>query len=132
MKKRIYQLTELDVARLERHAERNPHYQAMLDTLLERADIVESPRIRANVVTMNSQVSLIDKTSGQQMTWTIVYPDAADFAQGHLNVFSPVGIALLGARRGEHVTVASPDGGTAVLTINEILYQPEASGDYAH
>ena len=33
MKQRLYQLTELDVARLEKHAEHNPRFQTMLDTL---------------------------------------------------------------------------------------------------
>ncbi|KGX63037.1 hypothetical protein Y024_2613 [Burkholderia pseudomallei TSV44] len=132
MRNRIYQLTELDVARLEKHAERNPRYQEMLDTLLERADIVEPNKIQANVVTMNSQIKLLDETAGQDRAWTIVYPDAANFEQGRLNVFSLVGMALLGSRCGERVKVTLPGGADATLKIVEIVYQPEASGDYAH
>ncbi|AGK51296.1 MULTISPECIES: GreA/GreB family elongation factor [Burkholderia] len=132
MRNRIYQLTELDVARLEKHAERNPRYQEMLDTLLERADIVEPDKIQANVVTMNSQIKLLDESAGQDMIWTIVYPDAANFEQGRLNVFSPVGMALLGARRGERVKVTLPGAADATLKIVEIVYQPEASGNYTY
>jgi len=75
-------LTELDVARLEKHAAApgaNARFQEMLDDVLERAVIVDSREIPANVVTMNSQATLVDESSGEQMTWTVVYPPDADF-----------------------------------------------------
>ena len=130
MNPRICQLTELDVARLEKHAEQNPRFQEMLDMLLERADIVRPEAVRADVVTMNTQITLTDETMHEDMTWTVVYPDAADFAQGRLNVFSPVGMALLGVRRGEQVKITLPSGTDAVMTVSEIVFQPEANGDY--
>ncbi|WP_323121214.1 GreA/GreB family elongation factor [Burkholderia alba] len=130
MKKRLYQLTELDVARLEKHAEHQPRFQEMLDTLLERADIVQPSAIKATVVTMNSQVTLIDETTQDSMTWTIVYPDAANLEQGRLNVFSPVGMALLGAQRGELVKITLPNGAGKMMKVADIVFQPEANGDY--
>jgi regulator of nucleoside diphosphate kinase len=109
-------LTELDVARLEKHAAA-PGAQAKL----------HSP---ANVVTMNSQATLVDESSGEQMTWTVVYPPDADFAQGRLNVFSPVGLALLGAKRGERIRFTPPSGTEKVLKLEKILFQPEAADDF--
>ncbi|WP_179402136.1 GreA/GreB family elongation factor [Burkholderia guangdongensis] len=130
MKKPLYQLTELDVARLEKHAAHDPRFQQMLDTLLERADIVQADAIKSNVVTMNSRVTLIDESSQDQTTWTVAYPGDANLEQGRLNVFSPVGIALLGTHRGERVDVLQPDGTKKRMKIADIVYQPEASGDY--
>jgi regulator of nucleoside diphosphate kinase len=126
-------LTELDVARLEKHAAApgaDARLQDMLDDVLERAVIVESRDIPANIVTMNSQATLVDETSGEQMTWTVVYPPDADFAQGRLNVFSPVGLALLGARRGERIRFTPPSGTEKVLKLDKILFQPEAADDF--
>ncbi|KVU37538.1 transcription elongation factor GreAB [Burkholderia ubonensis] len=130
MKQRLYQLTELDVARLEKHAEHNPRFQAMLDTLLERADIVQPDAIKANVVTMNSQITLLDETSHEKTTWTIVYPEEANLEQGRLNVFSPVGMALLGTQRGQLVKVMQPSGTEKLMKVTEIVFQPEANGEY--
>ncbi|KWF37653.1 GreA/GreB family elongation factor [Burkholderia pseudomultivorans] len=130
MKQRLYQLTELDVARLKKHAEHNPRFQTMLDTLLERADIVRPDAIKANVVTMNSQITLLDETTREQATWTIVYPDAANLELGRLNVFSPVGMALLGTQRGQLVKVMQPSGAEKLMKVAEIVFQPEANGEY--
>ncbi|HDR9834010.1 TPA: GreA/GreB family elongation factor [Burkholderia multivorans] len=130
MKQRLYQLTELDVARLEKYAEHNPRFQAMLDTLLERADIVRSDAIKANVVTMNSQITLLDEATQEPATWTIVYPDAAKLELGRLNVFSPVGMALLGTQRGQSVKVMQPSGTEKLMKVAEIVFQPEANGEY--
>ncbi|SOE56739.1 GreA/GreB family elongation factor [Burkholderia sp. OK233] len=126
-------LTELDVARLEKHAAApgaDAKLQDMLDDVLERAVIVESRDIPANIVTMNSQAILVDETNGEQMTWTVVYPPNADFAHGRLNVFSPVGLALLGAKRGERIRFTPPSGTEKVLKLEKILYQPEAADDF--
>jgi regulator of nucleoside diphosphate kinase len=130
MKNRLPQLTELDVARLEKHAAHDSRFQHMLDALLERADIVQQHIVNANVVTMNSRITLIDESSQTQTTWTIVYPTDADLEQGRLNVFSPVGMALLGTRRGERVNVLQPGGTEKRMTVAAIEYQPEACGDY--
>jgi regulator of nucleoside diphosphate kinase len=127
-------LTELDVARLEKHAAApgaDARLQDMLDEVLERAVIVDAREIPANVVTMNSQATLVDETSGEQMTWTVVYPPNADFAQGRLNVFSPAGLALLGAKRGDKIRFTPPSGTEKVLKLEKILFQPEAADNFS-
>ncbi|CAN0625681.1 regulator of nucleoside diphosphate kinase [Burkholderia multivorans] len=130
MKKRLYQLTELDVARLEKHAEHNPRFQSLLDTLLEHADIVQPDAIKSNVVTMNSTITLVDEATQDRTTWTIVYPEDASLEHGRLNVFSPVGMALLGTQRGQLVKVMQPSGIEKPMKVVEIVFQPEANGEY--
>ncbi|MBN3856174.1 transcription elongation factor GreAB [Paraburkholderia sp. Ac-20340] len=134
MSKKIRYLTELDLARLEKCAAETgaaPARQLMLDELLERAEIVDPREIAANIVTMNSQVTLVSDRTGEAVTWTVVYPANASVNQGRLNVFSPAGLALLGAKRGETVRFTPPSGAVETLKISRILFQPEAADDFA-
>ena len=133
MSKKIRYLTELDVARLEKCADEPgaaPARQAMLDELLEQAVIVEPREVGANVVTMNSQVTLVNERNGETLTYTVVYPQSANVDAGRLNVFSPAGLALLGAKRGNTVRFTTPSGAVETLKIERILFQPESSNDF--
>lgn len=129
--RKIRYLTELDLARLEKSAAEPgaaAARQTMLDEFLERAEIVESRNVAANIVTMNSQVTLAND-QGEALTYTVVYPRGANLEQGRLNVFSPAGLALLGAKRGETVRFTTPSGAVETLKIERILFQPEAADD---
>lgn len=133
MSKKIRYLTELDLARLEKCAAEPgaaPARQTMLDELLEHAVIVEPREVAANVVTMNSQVTLVKERNGETLTYTVVYPQDANVDAGRLNVFSPAGLALLGAKRGNTVRFTTPGGEIETLTIERILFQPEAAKDF--
>lgn len=125
-------LTELDVTRLERIASRagSAQVEDMLDSLLARAAIVAPEEIPTDVVTMNSRLVCTLPGDPAPRNWTLVYPDAADFDAGRLSVLSPVGQALLGARAGQTVGYRLPDGREQQVTISEIAFQPEASGQY--
>jgi regulator of nucleoside diphosphate kinase len=125
-------LTELDVTRLERIASRpgaGP-IADMLDALLARAAIVAPQDIPTDVVTMNSRLVCALQGDPEPRQWTLVYPDEADFDAGRLSVLSPVGQALLGARAGQTVSYRLPDGREQHVTVTEIAFQPEASGQY--
>jgi regulator of nucleoside diphosphate kinase len=133
MSKKIRYLTELDLARLEKCAAEPgaaPARQHMLDELLERAEIVDARKIASNVVTMNSQVTLVNESTGENVTFTVVYPGNANVDAGRLNVFSPAGLALLGAKRGESVRFTPPSGAGQTFKIERILFQPEAADDF--
>ncbi|CAG9233888.1 Regulator of nucleoside diphosphate kinase [Paraburkholderia tropica] len=134
MSKKIRYLTELDLARLEKCAAEPgaaPARQAMLDELLERAEIVDPHKVASNVVTMNSQVTLVSERTGEPVTFTVVYPAGANVEAGRLNVFSPAGLALLGAKRGDTVRFTPPSGAVETLKIDRILFQPEAADNFS-
>jgi regulator of nucleoside diphosphate kinase len=120
-------LTELDVTRLEGIASRaaTAELDEMLDALLTRAAIVPPDAIPKDVVTMNSRVVCALEGEPAPRDWTLVYPDDADLAGGRLSVLSPVGQALLGARAGQTV-----DGRQQRVTVLEVAFQPEASGQF--
>jgi regulator of nucleoside diphosphate kinase len=101
----------------------------MLEELLDIAQIVRPDRVPRNVATMNSTVRYEDVAARDQRTVTIVYPDAADPAQGRISVLSPVGMALIGLAKGQEADLPLPHGQTRRIRIEEVLDQPEALGE---
>ncbi len=78
---------------------------------------------------MNSKVHLLDLETKEEMTYTLVFPDAADIIAGKISVLAPIGTAMLGYRAGDTFSWEVP-AGVRRIEVLAILYQPEASGDY--
>jgi regulator of nucleoside diphosphate kinase len=59
----------------------------------------------------------------------LVLPHMADLSEGRLSVVSPIGTAILGYAAGDIIEwqVRSV---TKKISVEEVLYQPEAAGDY--
>jgi len=102
---------------------------AELQKELVRATIVEPKDIPADVVTMNSKFRVRDMQTDDVVEYTLVFPHEADITQNKLSVLAPIGIGLLGYKAGDVFEWAVPNG-KRVLKVEEILYQPEASGNY--
>lgn len=96
---------------------------------LESAQIVEPQAVPANVVTMNSIVKLSFLNSSKQVQFQVVYPDQANFKIQKISIFSPIATALLGYKVGDEIEWVVPAGLTQ-LRIDEIVYQPEAAGEF--
>jgi regulator of nucleoside diphosphate kinase len=103
----------------------------MLEEILDFARVVNADKVPHNVVTMNSRVLFEDVHTGEQGTVTIVYPADVDPTSGKISVLSPVGAALLGEPEGSEVELPLPHGQVRRIRISNVLYQPEAQGDYA-
>jgi regulator of nucleoside diphosphate kinase len=97
---------------------------ADLRTELERAEIVESVDVPADVITMESTVRLRDLDTGERETYTLVYPDQANIADNKLSILAPIGIGILGYRVGDVVRWRVPSGRRR-LRVEEVVYQPE-------
>lgn len=121
-------LTELDHARLDRL--RRQGAALRVDDLLDLASVVPSREVPPDVVTMYSQVSVLESDSPEPRRLTLCYPDDAEPAAGFISVLSPVGLALLGLRVGGVARWHAPDGRARQATVDALLFQPEASGDY--
>lgn len=108
--------------------------QAGLETLediLDFARVVQSENVPGNVVTMNSCVHFQDLRTLENGTVTVVYPADADPSNNKISVLSPVGAALLGESEGTEMELPLPHGQTRRIRIMNVLYQPEAQGDFA-
>ena len=100
-----------------------------LEAELNRAYVLASRDIPGDVITMNSKAVLIDIGSGEEMTYTLVFPSDADVDKGNISILAPIGTAMLGYSVGDTFEWKVP-AGLRKLKVKEILYQPEASGDY--
>jgi regulator of nucleoside diphosphate kinase len=113
---------------------RSSGMQAGLETLeeiLDLARVVGPEGMPDSVVTMNSRVLFEDVNTGDEGTVTIVYPADAEPSSGKISVLSPVGAALLGEAEGSEVELPLPRGQTRRIRIVNVLYQPEAQGEFA-
>lgn len=95
---------------------------------LDRAQIVAPTAVPADVVTMNSRVTLVDCESMEKMDVTLVFPADADADSGRVSVLAPVGTAIIGYREGDTIEWPVPSG-VRQLRIETVHYQPEAAGD---
>lgn len=136
MGERTIYVTEFDLKRLSNLLngtrlwnKKDRDFLTSLEEELEWAQIVAPQEIPSDVVTMNSQVRVIDLDSNEEMVFTLVFPAEADYARGRLSVLAPIGTALLGYRAGDTVEWEVP-AGVRRLKIEQVLYQPEAAGDY--
>ena len=130
-------LTDLDHVRLTnlvRRDRRNgsPFSQALrTEDVLDASAIVPSRQVSPDVVTMHSQVLLLDPATGQRSKLTLCYPADAEPGAGFVSVLSPVGWSLLGLRVGCVARWSTPAGDEREAEILAVLFQPEASGDYS-
>jgi regulator of nucleoside diphosphate kinase len=74
-------------------------------------------------------VRLIDLDTQEEMVYTLVFPPKADIAHNKISVLAPIGTAMLGYRVGDTFNWPVPDG-VRRLQVAQVLYQPEAAGDY--
>ena len=130
-------ITELDRQRLEKLIElaegkggdEHQEYLRKLEHELELAETVAPEEVPGDVITMRSKVRLKDLATGEEMVYTLVFPSEANFEEGKISVLAPVGTAMLGYRVGSRIEWQVPSG-LRRLKVEEILYQPEAAGDY--
>jgi len=130
-------ITEVDRQRLEKlieiHGERsrlaNHEYLHRLGHELDRAEVVAPEDVPEDVITMRSRARLRDLNTREEMIYTLVFPAEANFDEGKISVLAPVGTAMLGYRVGDTIEWQVPSG-LRRLKVMEILYQPEAAGDY--
>ncbi len=131
MDKKIY-ITQNDKKRLlELLKEKWSHdkYDEALLQELERGEVVDSAKIPADVITMNSQVKFTKIGSSASLTYWLVFPQDADISKNKISVLSPIGCGLLGCKVNDTISIKTPSGEN-IVRIEEIMHQPEAEGNY--
>lgn len=132
-----YFLTDLDAVRLRSiarqmiglHGTGRSRAEPLFE-LLDSAELIPASAVRPDLVTMNSTVVCDDGCGGPRQTLTLVYPEAAQAGNGRISVLSPLGLALLGSHIGVCVQFETPGDGIRTVCVREIVYQPEAAGDW--
>jgi transcription elongation GreA/GreB family factor len=134
MGQRSMKLTDVDRCRLgtlltceEAASYGSARERANLETKLEEAEVVSAAATPRTLVTMNSTLVLVDASSGERKTCTLVYPEDRDLMPHSVGILQPLGQRLLGRCVGD--IVRTNEGFRAKLfRIETIVYQPEAAG----
>ena len=98
----------LDSARLDRRIPLDS--LTVLERELTRAEVVPASDVPPDVVTMNANVTFVDLTTGEEDSYTLVYPRDANMLHDRISVLAPIGMALLGYRVGDVIEWAVPAG----------------------
>jgi len=85
---------------------------------LDRAAVADT--VPPRTVAMGSTVTYRAHDSSARRRVTLVYPDAANLAEGRLSILTPVGAALLGLSEGQSIAWRTPDGETRTLVVEEV------------
>jgi len=136
MSKKLIYITENDTKRLRElimvareFDNGDKKYLKELEDELDKGEVVNSQDIPNDVITMNSKIRLRDINTQKDMVYWLVFPDDSNADQGKISILAPIGTALLGYKVGDIIEWKVPAGVTK-LKVEEILYQPEAAGDY--
>lgn len=101
-------------------AMRDLHYAKSLAKLaqeLEQADIYEEETIPADVIRLNSEVT-ISMGKGPNKTFQLVMPDKGDISKNKLSILTPMGLALYGYAEGDEVIWEFPSGVNTIKIIS--------------
>ena len=98
--------------------------QAMLESriaeisrILSEATVVNTPK-RSNKINIGSSVTV--NMGGAERVFTIVGAAESNSAEGKISNESPVGSALIGHKKGEHVETTGPTGRVIAMDIIKI------------
>ena len=94
---------------------------------LDRASVVPSEQVPADVVRMGSHVRY--RTSdGDEREVELVYPADADIDCNRISVLTPIGAALIGLAKGQSITWQTRAGRRQVLTVLNVAEQAPSRG----
>lgn len=102
-------------------------WRAELEWALEQAEAVDPRHAPKFLVTMNTNVTLVDLATRELRTATLVYPDDVDLVSDGVSVFEPLGVALLGCKVGD-VIQCPIEQCRRRFRVAEIAHQPEQAG----
>ena len=84
-----------------------------------RSAVIITHSGKTDMVTLGSQVTIVEDGYDEEETYTIVGAAEATPSEGKISNVSPIGAALLGAKKGDKVRVKTP-GGDTVFRIKKI------------
>jgi transcription elongation factor GreA len=83
---------------------------AELEHKLATAQIIDEDNMAKDEVLIGATVKLKDLKSGNEITYTLVSEEEADFSQGKISISSPVGSGLMNHKKGDAVEINVPAG----------------------
>ena len=84
--------------------------QEMKENKLRHAKIIDASEIDTKTVQVGNTVEVLDMDFNENMTYTIVGSTEVDLEQNKISNESPIGSALLGAKKGQIIEAKIPAG----------------------
>ncbi|WP_127108489.1 nucleoside diphosphate kinase regulator [Pararhodobacter zhoushanensis] len=114
-------LDKSHVGRLEALASammrRAPEIGERLMDEIARAKLVAPEKLRADIVTIGSEVTYRDLGTDRLVTVVVVYPEDADIDRQRISVVTPIGVALVGLSVGAKISWIARDAETRQLEV---------------
>ncbi|MER9670507.1 nucleoside-diphosphate kinase [Mesorhizobium sp. M0203] len=117
--------TILEVMR-ERHPARSETFSDILQRKISSAVVVFREDIPATVVTLSSRVAY-RVSDGPAEIRIVAHDEMRGLVGMLLPITNPRGLALHGLAEGQSMSIPTADGGLETLTVQEVVYQPEAA-----
>ena len=83
---------------------------AELENKVRHAKIIDESEIDTKTVQVGNKVKILDLEFGDELEYTIVGSTEVDLSQNRISNESPIGSALLGAKKNQEVEVDAPAG----------------------
>lgn len=81
-----------------------------LEKLLKNAEVVNEDEVDTDTINVGCKVVILSKTTNEKMTFKLVGSTEANCLKGKISNESPVGKALIGAKKGQTVSVETQVG----------------------
>jgi len=81
-----------------------------LEKMLRNAEVIDEEGGAKDTISLGATVTVLDVEFEEEMEYTIVGSAEADPMNGRISNESPVGMALLGHKEGDSVSIDTPDG----------------------
>ena len=81
-----------------------------IEKLLKNVEVIDEDEVDLEKINIGCRVHLMDLTDKEEVVYSIVGSTEADILNDKISNESPIGMALIGAKIGETVTVEAPDG----------------------
>jgi len=83
---------------------------AELENKLRYARIIDESEIDTKMIQVGNKVTILDIKSNEELEYTIVGSTEVDLFQNKISNESPIGSALLGAKKGDIIEAETPGG----------------------
>jgi regulator of nucleoside diphosphate kinase len=93
-----------------------------LESELKKARVVNSHDLPADIVRLNSTVTIKEEKENKIIEVMVVLPEKADIKQKKISIMSPIGTALIGFAKGQKVKWKVP-AGNKTFTIMKVQNQ---------
>ena len=88
----------------------NERQISVLSEKLSRAEIFDDTGIDKSKILLGATATLKDLDHEEELKYTLVAAEEADFAENKISVISPIGKSLLGHKVGDEVAIQVPAG----------------------